>query len=357
MLLINVLNQTMTEKYVLDDYISLVWTERLREIGDFELTLLDSNTLIVNNVLKRDCFLTIKESKRGMIVEDIQYDESEGDGVVKVTGRSLESLLTRRVVDTHRMLEGPISTVYKQMIIDYFINPGNPYRLIPNFIWQDPINTPNSQLNYQISGEDIYTVCKTVADDCLHGFKIEFVDDTYFKFEVHGLKNKTLGNTDNNPILIFSHEMDNIVDSSYVESNKEYKNVAYAGGSENWVNRRVYGVTCDLPDDKYLLRREVTVSTEISLESVGNDNNRYKAALEQAGKNKLRECVKQEVVDTKVSSNSNYVYGVDYEIGDIVELKTRRTDYTSMIISEVVISSDVNEVNIYPTFEKYRGVI
>ena len=81
---------------VVDDHISLIWTERLASIGDFELQL--NSTVANRNLFKTGTRLAMNESFRLMIVETVEDGTDEqGRNILKVSGPSLEKILQDRV--------------------------------------------------------------------------------------------------------------------------------------------------------------------------------------------------------------------------------------------------------------------
>ena len=82
---------------IIDTFISLIWTDRYDEAGDFELLL--PMDIPVLDLIKEDYYLAIDESEHLMIIEDmtITTDVEEGRRM-KIVGYSLEKILDRRIV-------------------------------------------------------------------------------------------------------------------------------------------------------------------------------------------------------------------------------------------------------------------
>lgn len=92
-----VLNTEFDTVAIIDDYESFNWTDRYNEAGDFELVLLVTTELLT--VIQTDYYLYFQMSDHLMIIEslEIKTDDEKGNRFV-VSGRSLESLLDRRVI-------------------------------------------------------------------------------------------------------------------------------------------------------------------------------------------------------------------------------------------------------------------
>ena len=82
---------------IVDRYTSLIWTDRYDECGDFELTIPYESKW--NSVFQLDYFCRTDYSDRWAVIEKIEETkEEDGPLTVIVSGRSLESILERRIV-------------------------------------------------------------------------------------------------------------------------------------------------------------------------------------------------------------------------------------------------------------------
>ena len=81
---------------VIDNYNSFIWTERYAEAGDFEINMPASVELV--ELLKQDRYLRISDSNEIMIIEGIAIKTENNAPHMTVTGRSLVSILDRRVI-------------------------------------------------------------------------------------------------------------------------------------------------------------------------------------------------------------------------------------------------------------------
>lgn len=101
---------------VLKDYISIVWTDRYYEEGDFELILpLTKENLII---YAKNNYIVCNQSDKVMIIEKIVTSVSSEGYKMKVTGRSAESLLRRRVTAREIITNRNTTNVIDVPIID-----------------------------------------------------------------------------------------------------------------------------------------------------------------------------------------------------------------------------------------------
>lgn len=89
------LTSNMQPDTLVENYNSLIWTERYAQSGDFELVSNDVYSTI--NALPLESFVTIRESTVPMVVEAHKIQKPlRGAPVITVIGRSFETVLERR---------------------------------------------------------------------------------------------------------------------------------------------------------------------------------------------------------------------------------------------------------------------
>src|SRR5574338_12835 len=94
---LNVFNKNLSRTALIDVFDSLILNDRYSKYGDFELKTIGAKDIIFT--LQEGFYLSLKESNRMMIIEtvDLETDIDNGSSFV-VTGRSLASILDRRIV-------------------------------------------------------------------------------------------------------------------------------------------------------------------------------------------------------------------------------------------------------------------
>lgn len=148
-----VLDKSFEVVNLCDTFSSLIWTERYSGYGDFELYLPASMANI--NMFPRGFYLWLIEpfvyDKNGkkietrndvMIIEktELSTDIEDGDQLI-ISGRSLESLLLRRVIPKKVKYESiDPREIIKTILNENIIKPSEPARKIPNFKWQSIIH-------------------------------------------------------------------------------------------------------------------------------------------------------------------------------------------------------------------------
>lgn len=260
---IYILNEDFVPVYVLDSFISFIWTDRYSKYGDFEIQV-DAS---VENFekLKENYYLQILESDRLMIIETIQLDSdiNGGDRII-ANGRSLESILERRIVWGQITFPAnkSIQDVFRELLTDAFMTVGD--RLVSNFsmknnpkLSSNPKLNPDADSGYgaQFTGDVIYDIINNLCEENGLGFKIGY-ENSKMLFELYKGIDRSYDNSDNNPFVIFSPKFENILNSNYIESHKNLKNMALVAGEGEGANRKIVSVGTN---DTGLNRRELFV--------------------------------------------------------------------------------------------------
>ena len=135
-----------------------------------------------------------------MIVEKIQITSDTEDGNhVTVTGRSLESILDRRIVWGQKLLSGNLQNGIKTLLNENVISPSDSNRKIPNFIFKestDPAIT-KLKLEAQYTGDNLYDVIQKICEEQGIGFKITLNDEKQFVFELYAGSDRSYDQTEN----------------------------------------------------------------------------------------------------------------------------------------------------------------
>lgn len=344
-----VLNENMETVAVVDTYVSLIWTERYSEYGDFELYAFVDPSLLY--YLRKDYYLVLEESSTTMIIENIFLDtDVESGHYITLTGRSLESILDRRIVWGQKIVKGSLQDAIHSLLYDCIINPIDSDRRIDNFIFEESTDENITQLsiNVQFTGDNLYDVVKILCDEFNLGFRIVLNESNQFVFSLYSGKDRTYYQNEN-PYVVFSPEFDNIINSSYAESNKALKNVTLVAGEGEGSNRKMVSVGSGIG----LSRRELfTDARDISssVEDGTLSDEEYNAKLVNRGMNTLAENVSINSFEGKVDATKMFVYGEHFFMGDVVQVANEYGIEGMARITELIRSHSDAGLDIYPTF-------
>lgn len=396
---INIINTNYEIVGICDSFESLIWNVKYNDFGDFELCIPANSEAL--QYLIEDYYLEIPDSDRTMIIEHYEpLTDAEDGSTVMFSGRSLESILTRRIVWEQTVISGNLQNGIEKILNDAFINPKDPKRKIRNFVFiksNDPSITTIVINETMFTGDEVGAVVNTLTQNVKIGWMVTLMkiikvtqlprtgnpkviyilgDEKYYwdaysnKFEnisntvlpdeqfviafrLYSGKNRTTKQT-TLPQVVFSLFNDNLFSARRVIDKKNYKNVTLIAGEGEGTARR----TMEYGDSEGLERREYyTDARDISSNSGQADaisNTEYEKLLIERGKSKLAEQIIEREVEAEVDTSdySMFKYQKDYYIGDTVDnIDEYGVKFTSRI-SEMTIHIDSKGYSSYPIFEE-----
>lgn len=336
---ITILNTNFEPVAIVDVYTSVIWTKRYYRPGDFELYI-PANTDILPH-LKQDYYVTRDDDDTVMIIEkiEIQTDVENGDYYI-VTGRSLESILSRRIVWTQTNLNGNVVDQIYAILNNNIGSSALSYRKISNFVCATPKLDVADEISMQTTGDDLESLVTEICTQYGIGWKICLGSGNNFVFEMFK------GITSN---AHFSPEFDNLITSNYVSDKTNYKNCAKIFGEGEGTARKSYA----LGMARGLERREIYVDArDISSNNGEIGTSDYLQLLNARGKEKLQELVLIKSFEGEVEPSMTFQYKTDYNLGDIVTVENQYGVTATPRIIEIIESWDNNGHKVVPTFEE-----
>lgn len=336
---------------IIDNFKSMIWTDRYNAYGDFELYLVMDLSLL--EIIKKDYYLWMSESNHVMIIEKIEIDSDvETGNFMIVTGKSLESILDRRIVWKQTQISGDLQSGIQKLLNDAIISPEIADRKIENFIFEkstDPYIT-SLKMDAQYTGDNLYEVIQKICNICGMGFQILLSEDNKFIFKLYKGTDRSFAQ-DENPYVIFSPNYDNVISSNYLTSNTNWKNVTLVAGEGEGEERK----TEIVGSGTGLERRELyTDARDISsmLEDGSNmSTTEYQAKLIQRGTEKLAERIIETAFEGEMETTRMFKYNEHFKIGDIVQIADAYGNEERVYVSEFIFSQDDSGISMYPTFK------
>lgn len=350
------LDPLLRREYVVDKFKSLIWTERFQASGDFQLDIYSDYR--ARSLLKPDTYLAMNKSNYVMRIETVEDDvDSSGSKILVVKGRSMEALLLDRVAyaantDTTTTPKWTITdapaAVCRKIFHDIcvtgtldvsdiipFINEGT-------FMPADTIIEPIDPITVDMDPTTVYDAITQIAQVWNLGFRILRQGDlSKLWFDIYVGSDRTTDQTVL-PSVVFAPEFDNLQNTKELTSVEGAKNVAYVYSPAGFAV--VYGQGVETDVDGFEKRVLVVNATDITA-----DNPDVTAALNQRGYEELAKNRTYQAFDGEISQNSQYQYGRDYNLGDVVE--TRNTDgvTNNMRVTEQIFVEDEQGERSYPT--------
>lgn len=338
---------------IIEGFESFIWTDRYNKCGDFELYAPFSNQLLEST--PKGYFVGFEGSDRLMVIDGhtIETDVEIGAHLT-IKGRSLESLLERRIIWKRTMLKGSFQDAVLKLLNQNAITPTDVDRAIPGLVFQASTDTRITSLTVesQLTGENLYA---TIVDMCVErklGFKIVPNSSGQLVFSLYVGTDRSYVQSVN-PYVVFSPEFENLISSKYVESDEPLRNVALVGGEGEGRARKFHSVGTGVGVD----RREVfvdakDVSSAAEVEG-GTDLTlaEYNAQLAQKGEEKLAESAALATLEGEADTTRTFTYGTDFFIGDVVQMTNEFGMEYEVRVGEIIFSQEVAQLTAIPTFE------
>lgn len=346
-------------QYVIDQFVSLIWTERWQSHGDFELDIV--STPSTRSLFKPDTYLAMNKSNYVMRVESREDDDNaDGARLLKVKGRSIEAtLLDRAAKDSINTL----TTSPKWTITD---TPGAVARkifhdicvtgildaadVIPgivegSFMPSSTIPEPVDPITVALDPTTVYdAVVTNVLNPWELGMRMLRDDSTgAVYFEIYAGSDRTSTNSTGLTAVIFSPSLENLQNTKELTDITKSKNVAYVFSPAGF--EKVYGVGVD-PTVSGFERRVLMVDANDITSTSTSD---VPSALIQRGKEALSASRTFLGFDGEISQSCPYTYGIDYNLGDLVEERNDDGVASQMRVSEQIFVSDNQGDRSYPT--------
>lgn len=381
-----ILDENFNSIAILDHFESFIWADRYNEVGDFEIYMPTEVAFFSELLINR--YLWFKESEKLMIIEDLTIDtDPEAGDHLTVTGRSLESILERRIIWNLTTLDGNLQNGIKRLLEENVILPSIRNRTIPNFTFRASTDSRITSLKYanQFRGENLLEVITGICQGENLGWRIlpDWDNAPGFIFELYLGQDRSFEQTANLPV-VFSNKYENLLATNYYESERDYKTDALVVATNNEVERKAE-VSRTSPGVFGLKRREIFVSGQLEVEipepppnepedtdddgrigrleqrewqtkwdeynaTIEANENGYSSQLIDQGKDALAETAITISFNGEADVHVQFVYGKDFWMGDIVQVLNEYQKEARCRITELVMTHDATGETIVPTF-------
>lgn len=263
---------------IVDAYSSCIWNDEYIGYGDFELCIpMDLGSYAG---IKIGGYASIRESNRYMYIEEMSITTSVTEGnLLVITGRSLECLLTFRVIRNASILTGNLQNCIMRLLNNCAITADNKNRYIPGLIFKtstDPAIT-KLNINYELkAGDNLYDTIYAICDAYKIGFRILPLEDGKMEFGLYSGVDRSYAQT-NNPWVVFSPKMENLNSSEMTNDTSNWKTTAYGEFKYTLQSVDDQGNLIETEQTMYvevggsaknLDRREIYVSVNVSVEKI-----------------------------------------------------------------------------------------
>jgi hypothetical protein len=349
------LDPLLRRQYVTDKFSSLIWTERWQAYGDFQLNVISNPQN--RSRFKADTYLAMNKSNYVMRVETLEDDvDANGQKLLVIKGRSLEAILDDRVafsaeIDTTTtpkwiITDTPAAVarkVFHDICVTGVLNTADiiPFINEGTFLDTSTIAEPIDPVTLEMEPNTVYAAITEVCKTWNLGLRmLRRGDLSQLYFDIFAGSDRTTAQT-TLPSVVFAPELDNLQNTKELTTIDTSKNVAYVFCPVGFAEIYAPGVD---PEVEGFERRVLPVNASDITDATG-----LTAKLAQRGYQELAKYRILQAFDGEISQNSKYVYGRDYNLGDLVE--TRNTDgvTNNMRVIEQIFVEDDNGERAYPT--------
>lgn len=377
------LNENFIAKDDIDGYISAIWTERFWSAGDCQLVVPAVDATLEK--LKEGTFLALRGTKEVMKLDTVSIE----DGQATIVGSTLVEFLNER----YSWWKNPSSETVDDLIADYNDDTKKPGAFIADVVYKMAINpvdstypfTYNANLNWDadkiphlsLGAVDasgvvkrmtlpigpLYEGIQSLAEQETLGISLYLqsadpVTGYVLKFTTYQGRDHTTGSA--YPLVRLSPDLESLNNIKEVRSIANYKNVCYVF-YKGIVTTHLADPLAPVPEG---FDRRVLV-TNPDKEPVGHKvqlDSRYgygtgivvspadiAAFREQNAKDALANHNYIHAVDGETSPISDYKFGADYGLGDIIELESVSGAISKARVTEYIRSDDRTGQKEYPT--------
>ena len=335
-------NKNFENIVLIDTYTSLIWTTAYNDIGDFELCVSVSKHNL--EILKVGYYLSRLDDYSIGIIENLQITKLEEDEYLLVTGRLLESIISRRIIEKQTKVNGTVSSCITKLLNENLISPADIKRKISNF--RIVGETFNDKLVAQYTGKNLLEVIVEICKNYNLGFRVS-LNNGFFEFELYRGIDRSY-NQNYNAWVVFSNQYDNLISSEYMCVSSQLVTDVLVAGEGEGLNRRTLWVSNNINSglNRY---EEYKDARNISSEDGVISDEEYNQQLKEDGQEFL----------TKITTSFNgeiYFNSIEYKkdlfLGDFVTIQNTEWGMQMNVqLSKITESvSETKKYTVEPTF-------
>ena len=236
-------------------------------------------------------------------------------------------------------------SIFSSYCIDGYLDPTDiiPLAALGDIYNPGSIPEPDTSFTIDVKITSVYEFIKQICELYGLGFRlVRNYDNEQILFSVYSGDNKTTKQTVFDPV-VFDSSLDNLLSDTEYISTKNLKNVAYVFAPNGFAI--VYSGAADSTTfglDKKILYVD---ASDIQTEPGTLLNNQ----LQIRGREALNAHRTMLAFDGEVPSFGEYIYDVDYKLGDLVEVRNADGFTDQKRVTEQIFSDDIQGEKSYPT--------
>lgn len=369
------LTDTFLAKDVVDEYVSAIWTERYSVAGDCQIVAAATTDMMKK--LKPGTNLAMRGSKEIMTIDTISIENNQ----ITALGSTLLTFLNSRYawfrniasseedsrVTDYSASGVPVGQFISQMVDLICINPSRftgdwapanldwDREIIPGLLLgEEDTSGGGQQLTMPIG--PLYTGISELATREGIGISLYLASsdpDTGYvlRFKTYSGVNRT-SKQNIRPLIRLVPDMDSLSDLKEVRSIAEWKNVCYVYYKGRiTIHYETHALAVD-PPDGFDRRSMVTTPSDGKYAGVNEDADIYR---EQHARDALANHNYIRAVDGRTSPQNDFKYGIDYGLGDTIELQGLTGTISEARVTEYIRSEDSTGEKEYPSISVIKA--
>lgn len=365
------LNRQFLKEKVIDAFASIIWTERY--YGDDEVELVVPATNDMLQTLIPGTFLGVDGSNKIMILETYNIEQ----GQLKVTGISLLAWLNNRFVRNvpghavqYWTITGPPGWILWDLVYCMCVAGSgyltgatpmgipNPQQLvIPGLTYKDHDKT-GDPVTLGVPFGPLYDALREIATTYEVGMEITLEHDSsgnpYLGFRSYRGLSRTSAQSVNS-VVRFSPQMDSLANIKELQSIAAFKTLAFAFAPSLDDATAPLATTpglSALSGTQYTgfdLRALLVFADDVTTDQVGGNAATLLNILNSRAKDALNNNRYIKAVDGEIVPTNQFKYGVDYNLGDIIEVQGNSDVVSTSRVIEYIRAQDDGGIKEYPT--------
>ena len=347
-----VLDNTCAIVGTVENMMSIIWTQQFYGPGDFEIKMPCTpeavQLLTVGRILCRDTDRAGDHFGNCMIIRKVAIRYEIGAGyIMTVTGRGLKDILRQRVIwQQWTQFDCKADVAITEMVLRNCGAVGP--REFPGLHIPTPAGFA-AEGQFQVFGQNLAEWIEAVAREFEIGWDI-YIEDGGLWFDLSQGTNRTRGQSTVPPV-VFSPGFDNLLECEYTLTREDYTNAALIGGEGEGTAKTV----ADIGTAEDFARYELYVDgSGVSSNGSIITAEEYEDLLKQYGQTALEEQQPAETFTATIDPAKPYKMGVDYFLGDILEVETGYNITATGRLVEIIESEDQTGKQATATFEKWE---
>lgn len=339
---------------IIEGFSSKIWTERYIDPGEVELHTGDIER--IRNLLPKGTFISLRDTREVVIIDNLEIKKSKGSSELVLKGKTFDYFMNQRNLDFNNanypedhVGVGMATGKWDEVAVDVINNAmytttDHGGDQVPNFSAMTSVDfgmvpKPTEDIDSGVDKGGLYPYILNILNKKNYGIRtLRPLDETEkLRLDIYNSKYPK--------IVSFRYDLGDFPDPSYIDTNREYKNVALV---ECPLGRRVvYAPGWDNTTARGLDRRMMYVDASDVTSIASGDT--LTDRLTRRGIRELAKFNRTQFFSGQISPLTEYKYKVDYDLGHKIDIQADYGIKQTLMVSEFIRTEDSNGDRGFPT--------